>query len=46
MDATFDIVVNTTKKLMPDHKPIWTCVAVPQLGIKGMMIEVVIEAAI
>lgn len=46
MDSTFNIVVETMKKLMPDHKPIWTCVQIGKLGIEGMAIEVVIEAAV
>lgn len=45
MDATFEIVVETMRRLMPDHKPIWTCVQIGKLGIEGMVIEVVIRAA-
>ena len=44
--GTFDIVVETLKKLMPDHRPIWTCVQIGQLGLEGMKIEVEIEAAV
>ncbi len=46
MDATFDTVVSTLKRLMPDHKPIWTCVQIVKLGLEGMAIEVEIEAMV
>lgn len=46
LEKTFPIVVETLKKLMPDHRPIWTCVEIGKLGLEGMKIEVEIEAAV
>lgn len=45
LDATFGIVVETMRRLMPEHKPIWTCVQIGKLGIEGMVVEVVVKAA-
>jgi enamine deaminase RidA (YjgF/YER057c/UK114 family) len=46
LDATFDVMVEQMRRLMPDHKPIWTCVQIGKLGIEGMAIEIAVEAAV
>ncbi|KAH8800323.1 L-PSP endoribonuclease family protein [Xylogone sp. PMI_703] len=40
MDAT----VRNFKKYMPNHRPIWTCVGVTQLGEDGMNVEIEVVA--
>lgn len=37
-------MVGHLKKRMPDHKPIFTCVGVTELGIKGMRVEIEVAA--
>jgi len=46
LDATFDVMVEQMRTVMPDHKPIWTCVQIGKLGIEGMAIEIAVEAAV
>lgn len=46
MLETFDYVTQNFKKLMPDHRPIWTCVEIGKLGIDGMVIEIEVEAVV
>lgn len=35
LDEAFPVVVETMKRLIPDHKPIWTCVQIGKLGMDG-----------
>ncbi|CAI7632848.1 unnamed protein product [Penicillium discolor] len=42
--ATFDMVTGNFKKVLPGHRPIWTCVEIGKLGIEGMVIEIEVEA--
>ncbi|KAJ5611078.1 YjgF/Yer057p/UK114 family [Penicillium lagena] len=44
MDETFEVVTNNFKKLLPEHRPIWTCVEIRKLGIEGMVVEIEVEA--
>ncbi|KAJ5833072.1 YjgF/Yer057p/UK114 family [Penicillium riverlandense] len=44
MDETFEVVTSNFKKLLPDHRPIWTCVEIKKLGIEGMVVEIEVEA--
>ncbi|KIV82014.1 hypothetical protein PV11_04155 [Exophiala sideris] len=44
LDETFEHVTERFKRLMPDHRPIWTCVEIKKLGIPGMIIEIGVEA--
>ena len=37
-------MVRQFRKLMPNHKPIWTCLGVPVLGDPGMKVEVRVTA--
>lgn len=44
MEETFDIVTGNFKRVLPDHRPIWTCMEIGKLGIEGMVIEIEVEA--
>ncbi|KGO43032.1 YjgF/Yer057p/UK114 family [Penicillium expansum] len=44
VDQTFDMVTGNFKKVLPSHRPIWTCVEIGKLGIEGMVIEIEVEA--
>ncbi|OQD69002.1 hypothetical protein PENPOL_c002G07552 [Penicillium polonicum] len=44
VDQTFDMVTDNFKKVLPCHRPIWTCVEIGKLGIEGMVIEIEVEA--
>lgn len=44
VDQTFDMVTGNLKKVLPGHRPIWTCVEIGKLGIEGMVIEIEVEA--
>jgi enamine deaminase RidA (YjgF/YER057c/UK114 family) len=37
-------MVRQFRKLMPNHKPIWTCLGVPVLGDPGMKVEIRVTA--
>jgi enamine deaminase RidA (YjgF/YER057c/UK114 family) len=32
------------RRVIPDHRPVWTCVEITKLGIEGMQIEIEVEA--
>lgn len=42
--ASFDFIVQGLKARIPDHRPIWTAIAVPHLALPGMLIELEVEA--
>lgn len=44
MEETFEIVTSNFKSLLPNHRPIWTCVEIGKLGIDGMVVEIEVEA--
>jgi enamine deaminase RidA (YjgF/YER057c/UK114 family) len=44
VEETFDMVTSNFKKVIPSHRPIWTCVEIGKLGIEGMVIEIEVEA--
>jgi enamine deaminase RidA (YjgF/YER057c/UK114 family) len=44
IDETADMIIDGFKRLMPDHRPIFTCVEISKLGIEGMVIEIEVEA--
>lgn len=44
MEETFDMVGSNFKRVLTDHRPIWTCVEIGKLGIEGMVIEIEVEA--
>ncbi|KAJ5195562.1 YjgF-like protein [Penicillium cinerascens] len=39
MEETFEIVTSNFKRLLPNHRPIWTCVEIGKLGIDGMLVD-------
>lgn len=46
MGATYEYVVKKLKERIPDHRPVWTAVAVPRLAFAPMQIELEVEAYI
>lgn len=46
LEETFEVVTNNFKRIIPGHRPIWTCVEIAKLGIEGMAIEIEVEAHI
>ncbi|GKT53972.1 endoribonuclease L-PSP [Colletotrichum tofieldiae] len=42
--SSFDLTVEALRKRIPDHRPIWTSIAVPHLAVSGMLIELEVEA--
>lgn len=46
MDASFDTMTSTFKKIFPNHRPIWTCIQIGKLGLEGMQVEIEVEAQI
>ncbi|CAI7662212.1 unnamed protein product [Penicillium palitans] len=44
IDSSFDLTVKKLKERIPDHRPIWTAIAVPQLAFSAMRIEIEVEA--
>ncbi|KAM6522990.1 hypothetical protein FALCPG4_012596 [Fusarium falciforme] len=46
MGATYDYTVKKLKERIPDHRPVWTAVAVPRLAFAPMQIELEVEAYI
>lgn len=44
MGSSYDYVVNSLKARIPDHRPVWTAIAVPRLAFPTMLIELEVEA--
>ncbi|OQE23414.1 hypothetical protein PENFLA_c011G10910 [Penicillium flavigenum] len=44
IDSSFDYFVRKLKDRIPNHRPIWTCLAVPRLAFPAMKIEIEVEA--
>jgi enamine deaminase RidA (YjgF/YER057c/UK114 family) len=44
VEETFKLVTSNFKRVLPTHRPIWTCVEIGKLGIEGMVIEIEVEA--
>lgn len=44
LEGTFDVVTANFKRVIPGHRPIWTCVEIGKLGIEGMKVEFEVEA--
>lgn len=44
IDSSFDLTAKKLKERIPDHRPIWTAIAVPQLAFSAMRIEIEVEA--
>jgi enamine deaminase RidA (YjgF/YER057c/UK114 family) len=43
-NEAFDAMVRNSKKYMPDHQPIWTCVKVTRLGEDDMRVRIEVVA--
>ncbi|MDR7188164.1 enamine deaminase RidA (YjgF/YER057c/UK114 family) [Microbacterium sp. BE35] len=43
-EESFTVVHDHLGKLMPNHYPVWTAIAVPALSLPGMLIEIEVEA--
>lgn len=44
IDASFNLVVKKLQERIPNHRPIWTSIAVPRLAFEAMKIEIEVEA--
>ncbi|KAI9010227.1 Endoribonuclease L-PSP/chorismate mutase-like protein [Hyaloraphidium curvatum] len=42
--TTFDYSVRRMKERLPNHRPAWSAVAVPELAFPGMLVEIEVEA--
>lgn len=42
--TTWDPIVEALKRRIPNHKPVWTAIAVPHLAFPTMLIELEVEA--
>jgi enamine deaminase RidA (YjgF/YER057c/UK114 family) len=43
IDDSADLCIEGWRRVMPDHRPAWTCVEITKLGIEGMRIEIEVE---
>jgi len=44
IDETADFVIENFRRVMPDRRPVFTCVEISKLGIEGMVVEIEVEA--
>jgi enamine deaminase RidA (YjgF/YER057c/UK114 family) len=44
IDESADLCIEGWRGVMPNHRPVWTCVEITKLGIEGMQIEIEVEA--
>jgi enamine deaminase RidA (YjgF/YER057c/UK114 family) len=44
IDETADFVIGNFRRVMPDRRPVFTCVEISKLGIEGMVVEIEVEA--
>ena len=44
IDETADMVIENFRRVMPNHRPVFTCVQISKLGIEGMLVEIELEA--
>jgi enamine deaminase RidA (YjgF/YER057c/UK114 family) len=43
IDEFADLCIEGWRRVMPDHRPVWTCVEITKLGMEGMQIEIEVE---
>ena len=43
-EETLELMSKAIEKWMPNHRPIWTTVGVPNLGLKEMLVEIEVVA--
>ncbi|KAF2850213.1 YjgF-like protein [Plenodomus tracheiphilus IPT5] len=46
IDESAELCIEGWRRLMPGHRPVWTCVEITKLGIEGMQIEIEVEALV
>ncbi|KAH6873291.1 endoribonuclease L-PSP [Alternaria rosae] len=46
IDESADLCIEGWRRVMPDHRPVWTCVEITNLGIEGMQVEIEVEALV
>lgn len=46
INESADLCIEGWRRVMPDHRPIWTCVEITKLGIEGMQVEIEVEALV
>ncbi|KAJ4990934.1 RutC family protein YjgH 2 [Stagonosporopsis vannaccii] len=46
IDESAELCIEGWRRVMPDHRPVWTCVEITKLGIEGMQIEIEVEALV
>lgn len=46
IDESADLCIVGWRRVMPQHRPVWTCVEVTKLGIEGMQVEIEVEALV
>ena len=46
LDASAELAIEGWRRVMPKHRPVWTCVEITKLGIEGMQIEIEVEALV
>ena len=45
-DESADLCIDGWRRVMPNHRPVWTCVEITKLGIEGMQVEIEVEALV
>lgn len=43
-EKALNAMVENFRKWCPNHKPLWTCIGVPQLGLPAMKVEIEVVA--
>lgn len=46
IDELAELAIEGWRRVMPQHRPVWTCVEISKLGIEGMQIEIEVEALV
>jgi enamine deaminase RidA (YjgF/YER057c/UK114 family) len=46
IDESANLCIEGWRRVMPAHRPVWTCVEITKLGIEGMQVEIEVEALV
>ncbi|CAJ2500216.1 Uu.00g030690.m01.CDS01 [Anthostomella pinea] len=46
IDESADMVIANFRRVMPNHRPVFTCVEISKLGVEGMIVEIEVEALV
>ncbi|KAH7095526.1 endoribonuclease L-PSP [Paraphoma chrysanthemicola] len=46
IEESADLCIEGWRRVMPNHRPVWTCVEITKLGIEGMQVEIEVEALV